>query len=68
RRYLGFWVAAGFLVVMLGTDLMFEVATPASFLIEETAKVCGFALWAAFWIAEARAVLRAQTRPVTDRS
>lgn len=59
RRYLGFWVAVGFLVVMLATDLMFEVATSASFLVEEVAKLCGFVLWSAFWIAEARAQLRA---------
>jgi hypothetical protein len=51
RAWLGFWAAAAFLVVMLGTDLMFEVATPASFLVEEVAKLCGFVLWAAFWIA-----------------
>jgi hypothetical protein len=60
RRYLGLWASAGFLAAMLATDLAFEVATSASLLIEETAKVCGFMLWAAFWIAEARAALCAE--------
>jgi hypothetical protein len=58
RGYLGFWVAVGFLVVMLATDIAFEVATSASFLVEEVAKLCGFVLWSAFWIAHARAQLR----------
>jgi hypothetical protein len=56
--FLGFWVAAGFLVVMLGTDLMFEVATSPSFLLEEVTKFCGFVMWAAFWIAFAGRTLR----------
>ena len=60
QAWLGFWVAAAFLVLMLGTDVMFEVATPASFLVEEVAKLCGFVLWAAFWIAFAGRVLRRQ--------
>lgn len=57
RRCLGLWASGGFLAAMLATDLTFEVATSASLLIEETAKVCGFLLWAAFWIAEARTAL-----------
>jgi hypothetical protein len=57
RRYLGLWASGGFLAAMLATDLTFEVATSASLLIEEAAKVCGFMLWAAFWIAEARTAL-----------
>jgi hypothetical protein len=61
RDWLGFWVAAAFLVVMLGTDLLFEVATPASFLVEETAKLSGFVLWSAFWIACAGRAVRGQT-------
>lgn len=56
--FLGFWVAAGFLVVMLATDMMFEVATSPSFLLEEVTKLCGFVIWAAFWIAFAARPLR----------
>jgi hypothetical protein len=56
--FLGFWVAAAFLVVMLGTDMMFEVATSPSFLLEEVTKLCGFLLWAAFWIAFAGRTMR----------
>ncbi len=63
RHYLGFWTAAVFLSVMLVTDLIFEVATSASFLVEESAKICGFMIWAAFWIAEAKATLQCQFGP-----
>jgi hypothetical protein len=56
--FLGFWAAAGFLVVMLATDMMFEVATSPSFLVEEVTKLCGFVLWSAFWIASAGQALR----------
>ncbi len=58
RAFLGFWVAAGFLVVMLATDVVYEVATSPSFLLEEIAKLCGFVLWAAFWVAFAANALR----------
>lgn len=67
RRHLGLWVAGGFLVVMLVTDMLFEVATSASFLVEETAKFAGFVLWATFWIAEARSVLLDEIRQPADR-
>lgn len=58
RAFLGFWVAAGFLAVMLATDLLYEVATSPSFLVEEVTKLCGFVLWAAFWVAFAANALR----------
>jgi hypothetical protein len=63
RAYLGFWVAAGFLVVMLATDIAFEVATSPSFLLEEVTKLCGFVLWAAFWIVFAARAMRGATAP-----
>jgi hypothetical protein len=56
--YLGLWVAAAFLVVMLGTDLMFEEVTAASFLVEEVSKLSGFMLWSVFWIAFAALRMR----------
>ncbi len=58
RRYLGFWLAAGFLALMVATDMLVKVATSPSFLVEETAKIVGFVLWSAFWIAEVQARLR----------
>lgn len=57
RRYLGFWAAVGCLALMLVTDMLVSQPTSPSFLIEEAAKLCGFVLWSAFWIAEARAAL-----------
>jgi hypothetical protein len=56
-RARGLWVSAGFLAVMVVTDLAVSLPTSSTFLLEETAKFCGFLLWSAFWIAEARAAL-----------
>jgi hypothetical protein len=60
RRFAGLWLAACFLALMTLADKVEKtLGTPAwLYLTEETAKFCGFILWAAFWIAYSRVALR----------
>lgn len=50
-RYVGLMLSVAFLCLMTAADKLEKViGTPAwLLLLEEAAKLCGFALWAAFW-------------------
>ena len=59
RRYAGLWMAILLLAAMTVADKAEKTVGTTAWLLlfEETAKLCGFALWAAFWIAFARTAL-----------
>ena len=60
RRFLALWLSIAFLALMTSVDYLETiVGTPAIILLsEETAKFCGFVLWAAFWMCYARAAVQ----------